>query len=82
MSSVGLGPGSDSELYQYITDPSSRQGRRPTTWRLQTSDSNKNLFVGPRRRPDTKTDWPTDRRSQNNLNLNLNAWGITGNLKN
>jgi hypothetical protein len=29
------------------------------------SDGNKNLG------PDTKTDWPTDRRSQNNLNLKL-----------
>jgi hypothetical protein len=32
------------------------------------SDSNKDLIKDPRWGPDTKTDWPTDRRSQNNLN--------------
>jgi hypothetical protein len=31
MSSAGLGPESDSELYEYVTDPSSCQGERPTT---------------------------------------------------
>jgi hypothetical protein len=29
----------------------------------QLSDSNQNLVMGPRWVPDTKTDWPTDRRS-------------------
>jgi hypothetical protein len=29
MSSAGLGPENDSELYEYITGPSSRQGRSP-----------------------------------------------------
>jgi hypothetical protein len=33
------------------------------------SDSNKNLLVDLRWVPDTKTNWPIDRRSQNNLNL-------------
>jgi hypothetical protein len=33
------------------------------------SDSNKNLVMDHRWGPDTKPDWPTDRRSQNNLNL-------------
>jgi hypothetical protein len=37
------------------------------------SDSNKNLVMGPRWGRDTKTDWPTDRWSQNNLNLNENV---------
>jgi hypothetical protein len=32
---IGLGPESDSELPEYVTDPSSRQGRCPTTWRQQ-----------------------------------------------
>jgi hypothetical protein len=27
------------------------------------------LVAGPRCEPDTKTDWPTDRQSQNDLNL-------------
>jgi hypothetical protein len=35
------------------------------------SDSNKNLVMGSGWRPGTKTDWLTDRRLQNNLNLNL-----------
>jgi hypothetical protein len=33
------------------------------------SDSNENLTMGPSWGTDTKTGWPTDRRSQNNLNL-------------
>jgi hypothetical protein len=35
------------------------------------SYSNTNLVIGPRWEPEPKTDWPTERRSQNNLNLNL-----------
>jgi hypothetical protein len=35
------------------------------------SDSNKNLVMGSRWGPNTKTDWLTDHRLQNNLNLNL-----------
>jgi hypothetical protein len=33
------------------------------------SDRNKTLAMNPRWGLDTKTDWPTDRWSQNNLNL-------------
>jgi hypothetical protein len=44
MNSAGLGPGSDCELYERITDPSSRQEGHPT-W-PQLSDSNKNLVMG------------------------------------
>jgi hypothetical protein len=29
----------------------------------------KNLVVGPKERPDTKTDWPTGCRSQNNFDF-------------
>jgi hypothetical protein len=36
-------------------------------------DNNTNLVIGPRRGPDTKTDRPTDCRSQNNLNLNSSS---------
>jgi hypothetical protein len=40
------------------TDPSSRQGGRPTSTNPQLSESNINLFMGPKWVPDTKTDWP------------------------
>jgi hypothetical protein len=43
--------------------PSSLQRERPTAKNPQLSDSNKNLVVSPRWVLDTKTDWPTDRRS-------------------
>jgi hypothetical protein len=36
------------------------------------SNSNKNLVMGPRWGPDTKTNWATDRRSQYNFNFNFN----------
>jgi hypothetical protein len=62
MSSAGLGPEYVSELYEWITDPSSRQGGRSTTWEPQMSDINKNPVMGARLKSDTKTDWPTDRR--------------------
>jgi hypothetical protein len=35
----------------------------PTSTNPQLSDSNKNLVISPRWVLDTKTDWPTDRRS-------------------
>jgi hypothetical protein len=53
-----------------ITEPSSRQAGCPTNRKPQMSDSNKNLVMGPKWGPDTKMDWQTDRRLQNNLNLN------------
>jgi hypothetical protein len=45
------------------TDPSSRQRERPTSTRLQMSDSNKDLVLSPRWVLYSKIDWPTDRRS-------------------
>jgi hypothetical protein len=33
---------------------------------------NKNLVMGPKGVPNTKTDRPTDRRSQHQLNININ----------
>jgi hypothetical protein len=47
----------------YTTDLSSRQRGRPTSTKRQLFDSNKSLLLGPRWVLDTKTDWPTDRRS-------------------
>jgi hypothetical protein len=62
MSSAGLGPESDSELYKEITDPSFRQGGHRTTGRAQMSGSNKNLVIGFRweRHQDTLADRPSD----------------------
>jgi hypothetical protein len=46
------------------TDQSSRQEGRPTLTNPQLSDSSRNMVMGPRWVPDTKTDWPTDRTSR------------------
>jgi hypothetical protein len=43
--------------------PFSRQRERPISTNPQLSDTKKNLVVSPRWVIDTKTDWPTDRRS-------------------
>jgi hypothetical protein len=40
------------------------------------SDNNKNLVMGTRWGLYTKTDWPTDRWSQNNLNLETSTSSI------
>jgi hypothetical protein len=50
------------------TDPSSRQRGNPTSVNPQLSKNNyrekrKKLVADPRWVPDTKIDWPTDRRS-------------------
>jgi hypothetical protein len=42
---------------------------RPLVRDPQVSDSNKNLFVSPRWVLYSKTDWPTDRRSQHKTRL-------------
>jgi hypothetical protein len=56
----GLGPESDSELCEYITDLSPHQGGHATTWRPQCPTVIKMWSW----EPDTETYWPTDRRSQ------------------
>jgi hypothetical protein len=69
MSSAGLQPKSDcsgkaqKQLYEIITDSSSRQRGRHTSRNPQFSVQKKNLIMGSRWEPDTKTDWPNDRRS-------------------
>jgi hypothetical protein len=35
----------------------------------QLSESNRNLVMGPRWVPNTKRDWPTDRRSHHNFDF-------------
>jgi hypothetical protein len=52
-----------------MTDPSSRQRKRPTLKSLQLSDSNKDLVLSSRWLLCSKTDWPTDRRSNVTLTL-------------
>jgi hypothetical protein len=60
-----------------ITDPASRQRKRPTSLNQKLSKNNsrkeEKLVAGPKGVPDTKTDWPTDRRSYYSFNLNLTA---------
>jgi hypothetical protein len=72
MSPVGLrsekGCAGDALQKLKITDPTSRQRGRTTSTNPQLSNDNScegggKLVVGPRWVPDTKTDWPTDRRS-------------------
>jgi hypothetical protein len=43
----------------YMTGPSSRQRKRPTSTNLQMCDRNKNVVLGFRWVLDTKLDWPT-----------------------
>jgi hypothetical protein len=65
--STGLGPEGDSDgnaqqhLYGEVTDQSSRQRGRTT---------------GPGWWPDTRTDWATDRQSQDNFDLTCDL--VTG----
>jgi hypothetical protein len=51
------------EQLPQTADIFSRQRERPTSTNPQLCDSNINLVVIPRWVLDTKTDWPTDRRS-------------------
>jgi hypothetical protein len=44
-------------------DPPARQRGRHATTNLQLCGSNSNLVMCLKWVPDTKTDWPTDRRS-------------------
>jgi hypothetical protein len=65
---MSIGPENDcagegQQLFQ-TTDPSSHQRERSTSTNMQLSYSNKNLFLSPRRVLYSKTDWPTNRRSQ------------------
>jgi hypothetical protein len=56
-----------------ITDPSSRQRGRPT-WKIKkviVTQINVSSGYLLQKQQDTKTNWPTDRRSQCNLKLNL-----------
>jgi hypothetical protein len=50
-----------------MTDPSSRQRERPTSRNRQLPDGNKDLVLSPRWVLYSKTDWPTDRRSEHNF---------------
>jgi hypothetical protein len=58
-----------------IADLSSRQRGRYKITNPQLSKRNfkekEKLVVGPRWAPDTKTDWPTDCRSQINFNFTV-----------
>jgi hypothetical protein len=63
------------EAITHITDPSSRQKGRYKIINSQLSKINfekkEKLVAGPRWVPDTKTDWPTDCRSEINFNFNF-----------
>jgi hypothetical protein len=73
VSSAGLGLESDcsgkaqNQLFEYITDPSSRQPQEIRN----CQKGKKNLVMSSKREPYTKTDWPTDCRSQLNFNFNF-----------
>jgi hypothetical protein len=56
------------------TDSSSHQRGRPT-WKNKVIVTQRNITSGHslQKGHDTKTNWPTDRRSQYNLNLNVKA---------
>jgi hypothetical protein len=64
------------------TDPTSRQRGRPISETRNClkviKKEGEKLVAGSRWMPDTKTDWPTDRRSQYNFDfgLELAAGGI------
>jgi hypothetical protein len=63
MSPAELGPLAwPSSICKLLTSPLVREGV-PHQQNLQLPDGNKNLVMGPRCAHDTKTDWPTDRRS-------------------
>jgi hypothetical protein len=55
---------------------------RPTWRRKKATVKQRKLKSGPHKGPDTKMNWPTDRRSQYNLNSDVQVspmpWGITG----
>jgi hypothetical protein len=46
-------------------------GRESAPYKKPAIDSNKNLVLGPKWVLDTKTDWPTDRRSLHKFDLNF-----------
>jgi hypothetical protein len=76
VSSAGLRPKShcsckaQKQLYEYITaNPLVREGA-PLQETRNRQKENRNLVMGSRWESDTKTDWPTDRRSQHNFNFN------------
>jgi hypothetical protein len=54
----------DGETQQQLgkTGPSSRQRGRHTSTNPQQTGNNNNLVMGGRWMPDSKTDWPADRR--------------------
>jgi hypothetical protein len=56
-----------------VTSTSSEKALKITNPQLSKRNfkEKEKLVTGPRWAPDTKTDWPTDRRSQCNLKLNL-----------
>jgi hypothetical protein len=47
-----------------------QNNKAATVWRKY--QGKEKLFAGPRRAPDTRTDWPTDCRSYINFNFNFN----------
>jgi hypothetical protein len=65
MSPAGLGPENDcpGEDQQLVNDRLVLSSERAPHINKLTTDSNKNLVLGPRRGLGTKTDLPTDRRS-------------------
>jgi hypothetical protein len=75
--SARLGPGSDcsgkaqKQLYKQITDPPlvREDSECPEPHNCQTEK--KNVVIGSRWEADTKTDWPTDRRSKLNFNFKV-----------
>jgi hypothetical protein len=65
----------EDQQQQQITDLSSRQRGRYKISNSQLSKENvkekEKLVTGPRWMPDTKTDWPTDRRSYDNFDFDF-----------
>jgi hypothetical protein len=51
---------------------------RPTSTSLQPSDSNEDLVLSPRWVLYSKTDWPTDRRSNTSLTLTTTQLRVSG----
>jgi hypothetical protein len=87
VSSTGLRPKSD---YSGKVQKQFTVNYRPVLSSERVLQNNKNpqlsegnfkekekLVAGPRWEPDTKTDWPTDRRSQISFNFNFNFNRIT-----
>jgi hypothetical protein len=78
----GKGCAGDVRQKLKSTDPTSRQRGRPTSTNPKLSTTKKSkrewgkLVAGPRWVPDTKMDWPTDRRSYYNFDFDFDLISI------